>query len=777
MPDYYYPDNAPWYSQRDKIKKVVIENGVTSIGHLAFKGCSNLTSVTLPNSVTSIGGSAFWECSGLTSITIPNSVTSIGSGAFSGCTGLTSIIVEKGNKYYDSRNNCNAIIRTESNTIIRGCKNTIIPNTVTRIEGEAFQYCSELISITIPNSVTSIGSYAFSSCSNLTSITIPNSVTSIGSYAFAASGLTSITIPNSVTSIGYHAFNSCSGLTSITVEKDNKYYDSRNNCNAIIQTESNTIIRGCKNTIIPNTVTSIGESAFGSCSGLTSITIPNSVTSIGSYAFAASGLTSITIPNSVTSIGNKAFDGCSKVTSVTIGMNNIKIIQNNIFNCCTNISSVTIIDGETSIEDYAFRNYESLTSITIPKSVTNIGKQSFYHCTGLTSITIPNSVTNIGNQAFYGCTALSSISLPNSLTSIEEDAFSGCTALTSLSIPNSVTRIGSAAFYGCSGLTSITIPNSSTSFEKNVFGECTALTSVHINNIASWCKIKFEDVTSNPLNFAHHLYLNEKEITNLVIPEGIKQIEPFIFAGLTSIISLTLPNSIESINDKSFFNCCSLQSITINKVTPPSMVKDIYKCSTNYVRDAYDVYNYTTLHIPMGSKDVYSSAQEWRYFKNIKEDMDIDGKVYYAKLAVKQGTTGYTEQPVKADETYTIYIGALGENKINAVTFNGEDVTDQVKDGYYTTPAIKAKSTLSISYEESNTTNVKEISNPDLKVTGNEDEINISGIDNPTNIEVYTTDGKLVETRGSVSGDTRIQVKEDELYLVKVGKRTIKIAM
>ena len=179
----------------------------------------------------------------------------------------------------------------------------------------------------------------------------------------------------------------------------------------------------------------------------------------------------------------------------------------------------------------------------------------------------------------------------------------------------------------------------------------------------------------------------------------------------------------------------------------------------------------------MGSKEAYSSAHEWRYFNKIKEDMELDGKVYYAKLAVKQGTTGYTEQPVKADETYTIYIGALNNCKINAVTFNGEDVTDQVKDGYYTTPEIKAKSILSISYEDIITTNVKEISNPELKVTGNNGEINISGIVSPTDVEVYTTDGKLVESKGSVYGDTSIQVKENELYIVKVGKRAIKIAM
>ena len=157
---------------------------------------------------------------------------------------------------------------------------------VKSIGSSAFSNCSGLTSITIPNSVTSIGSSAFSGCSGLTSITIPNSVTSIGSYAFSGcSGLTSITIPNSVTSIGNYAFRSCSGLISIKVEDGNPKYDSRNNCNAIIQKSNNSLIVGCKNTVIPNSVTNIGEYAFSECYGLTSITIPNSVTSIGSFAF------------------------------------------------------------------------------------------------------------------------------------------------------------------------------------------------------------------------------------------------------------------------------------------------------------------------------------------------------------------------------------------------------------------------------------------------------------------------------------------------------------
>ena len=364
---------------------LTIGDKVTTIPSNAFRKCSALTSVTIGNSVTSIGFNAFYDCSKLTSVTIPNSVTHIGDEAFSGCSKLTSVIfnaekcieiglpifknctslscltigdkvsiipklsfynftslvVDRNNGKYDSRDNCNAIIETSTNELIKGCKSTLIPNSVTSIGESAFAYCSGLTSVTIPNSVTSIGEsafaycsgltsvtignsvttigrgafagcsgltsvtignsvtsigeWAFAGCSGLTSVTIPNSVTSIGVVAFrGCSGLTSVTIPNSVTSIGEIAFSRCSGLTSVVVDKNNGTFDSRDNCNAIIETSTNKLIVGCKSTLIPNSVTTIGESAFSGCEGLTSVTIPNSVTSIGDWAFrGCSGLTKL----------------------------------------------------------------------------------------------------------------------------------------------------------------------------------------------------------------------------------------------------------------------------------------------------------------------------------------------------------------------------------------------------------------------------------------------------------------------------------------------------
>ena len=166
------------------LTSITIPGSVTSIEERAFCGCSGLTSVSIPMGVTSIGERAFCECSGLTSVSIPTGVTSIGYYAFYGCSALTSIIVEEGNTAYDSRNNCNAIIETKTNTLIAGCNNTTIPIGVTSIGNCAFYGCSNLTSITIPEGVTSIGNSAFNGCSRLTSITIPESVTSIGSYAF-----------------------------------------------------------------------------------------------------------------------------------------------------------------------------------------------------------------------------------------------------------------------------------------------------------------------------------------------------------------------------------------------------------------------------------------------------------------------------------------------------------------------------------------------------------------------------------------------------------------
>ncbi len=299
------------------LSSVSIPQSVTSIDKQAFNNCKKLTSVHIPNSVKSIGSDAFASCSALTSIVIPASVTRIGyGGIFDNCSSLDSIVVDQNNEVYDSRNNCNAIIETATNTLIQGCKSTVVPSNIVEFGSNAFAGHTGLTSVSIPNGVTKLSFGLFRECTGLINLIIHNSVTYIDDYALYNSKIQNLVIGSGFQ--GYQG-NSFSGMVadSIVIDEGNQKYDSRDNCNAIIETATNTLIKGCKNTIIPSSVTAIRQEAFYKCYGLETIVIPEGVTEIGQDAFyKCNDLISITISKSVTSIGYRAFYDCAALAQI-----------------------------------------------------------------------------------------------------------------------------------------------------------------------------------------------------------------------------------------------------------------------------------------------------------------------------------------------------------------------------------------------------------------------------------------------------------------------------
>lgn len=322
--------NRGTFSCNSELARVAIPNSVKTIGKEAFCNCYQLKEVILPPDLTEISDYMFAE-SGLQTINIPNKVETIGNNAFASSS----------------------------------LKSVTIPNSVKTISKSAFSGCRWMETVTMGNSVKSIDEAAFSICGNLKSINFPSSLKEIGAKAFyECSGLEQVTIPASVTTIGDGAFSNCHGLTSIKVQEGNNRYDSRNNCNAIIETASNTLIVGCDASVIPSSVTTIGNEAFVGCYGFKSLEIPSSVKTIGNQAFFyCINLKELNIPNSVESIGERAFCGCDSLENVVIA-NSVKSIGYGAFLHDDHIKAVTIGSGVKSIGSWAFKGLDAVKSIT-----------------------------------------------------------------------------------------------------------------------------------------------------------------------------------------------------------------------------------------------------------------------------------------------------------------------------------------------------------------------------------------------------------------------------
>ena len=508
-----------------ELTSVVIPDSVTRIGEHAFKKCTELTSVVIPSSVTEISTSAFHTCTSLKSINIPNGVKEIGWYAFKNCTGLTSIVIP------DSVTD----IRGQAFYGCTGLTSIVISNSVTELLEDAFAYCTGLTSIVIPESVEFIDENAFRGCENLTSVTIPANIEIVrslsDSFMPSTKSLEEIFINCNIIAVGekiqeddseqvsdenHIIFPKCytgsiSGFSyrerpdieTFVVKKGNKRYDSRDNCNAVIETHDNELVVGGSKSVIPNTVTKIREDAFIGRKSLKEIVIPESVKTIGNYAFeGCTGLTSIVIPESVETIGNGVFEDCTGLTSIVIP-NSVKSIGRRAFGNCTGLPNIVLPSGletgrigrgdggtfegcaglqEVTINsdwlyDYVpddhfkgpgihapFMNCTGITTIHLSPSVKRL--TGFTGCKGLKELVIPNTVDCIGNYAFKGCKGLKSIAIPESVMKISDYAFEDCKRLKEVTFLGAVKKMTPGLFQGCNVIKTIKVPAKMAAYYK-----------------------------------------------------------------------------------------------------------------------------------------------------------------------------------------------------------------------------------------------------------------------------------------------------------------------
>ena len=696
----YNSTYIPWYNS--------LPDGPLYLGKVLFKYKGTMpdnTTFDIKEGTTMIGYQCFNRQDGLVGVNIPQSVNTIDSYAFGNCPNLISMKVASGNNTFDSRNSCNAIVRTADNAIVVGCKSTTFPSSVTAIGSHAF-YGSVPEEVVIPNNIDSIAYGAFYFCDNLKSVIIGKGTRKIETKGWNG-----------------HAFFYCLNLKSISVATTNPYLDSRDNCNAIIDKATDRLIAGCSTTIIPKSVKIIGSDAFENYRGIYSITLPGNVEEVEYRAFEVlTDLHSLVLDKKLKYIRKEAFSGCGKLRTIhtlasepaemdetafqynsskpdsiynnatlyvpigskvnymtTAGWNKFKKIveiaddvepEGTVFTANTteglplwymitdaNAKTCKLIGSPTDISG----------KVTLPArpngySLTSIGANSFYAYNDerkITEVVIPEGVTTLENYALY-CRhkTISSISLPTTLTSIGNYAFE-YSSMRSINIPKNTTQIGYGIFYGCEKLETITVDAANSVYESP--SGSNAIIEMATSTLIAGCKnTKIPDYVVSIGKSA----LSKVGLSNITIPESV------VFIGSSALSSngfstITIPSHVTSLGTYAFASCRELTSV-YSLIMEPFDIDPLVFSNWNSTDQKY-YFTDATLYVPVGTKAKYQATEGWNQFNNIVEYTPDDDPT----ITTKGDVNG--DQLVNGTDLVALSNIVLGRrDKVAAADVNGD---------------------------------------------------------------------------------------------------------
>lgn len=577
---------------KSQLFEIDLPQNLVTLGKEAFNSCRRLRNVTFTTSqLTSIGEETFYFCDSLELLgTIPSSVQSIGKSAFEACYSIKSVSFGEDSQLKTIGDNAFKEVPAAIN----------IPPSVETIGALAFCQDTRKQTQAKPtladnNHLKSIGRRAFY-WTKIEKLTMSDNAECIGEGAFGmCKSLKEVTIPANLITIEPYTFKDCTSLQTVTIPTNSKL--------ETIGDEAFYLDKAIDKIAFPNTLKSLGYAVFSGCTQLSEVTFGTGLKSVGCSCFSGcSNITKVDIADlrnwcevdfdpensrNGYSIGALALYSNPLVYSKIVVVNGkqldelilpegIKKVGLLAFIGCTKFDKVVIPSSVENIGDYAFSGCSDLDNVVFktPVNLNSIGNGAFYNCTSLQSVNLPNNVTNIGSEMFAYCNNLTSVNLPNQINVIPLSMFDGCSKLSNITIPETVQSIEAYAFRDCSGLTRIDIPAAIKHIGTEAFNDCSNLKGVYIKDMVSWCAIKYDnaqaspnwetqDMQSNPLIFAHNLYLNNELVKNLMVPNGVKTIEAFAFWGAECIESVQFPTGLEKIGNGAFRNCYNLGVIKI----------------------------------------------------------------------------------------------------------------------------------------------------------------------------------------------------------------------